>query len=398
MNVVVTKTGFFTRLKNSVVGILIGIVAVLGSMWMLGWNEFRTVKERKGLDQASSIVQAAALDRIDPNLDGKLVYLSGRAETASGTLDAEFQLQRDALALFREVEMYQWAEKKTTRTEKNVGGGETTTTTYSYSKKWSDDPIDSNSFNDSSHRNPGTFPITARSILADDAKLGAYGLTDGQIGAIGGRQEVPVSAFDEPLLADGWKPTAGFVFRGNNPQSPDVGDLRLRFTEVPPTQISLVAAQTGGSFTPFLTSYKTSIDLLETGAVSVKDMFEHAHSANSALGWVLRGIGFAVMWLGFAMTLQPLRVLADVIPPIGRLVGGIGGMLSFLLAAMLSALTISIAWMFSRPLMVLSVLTVGIGVVMLIGQLRGGSAAKNQPAVMPPAAPPPPPPPPPRAF
>src|SRR4051812_44070939 len=42
--------------------------------------------------------------------------------------------------------MYQWKEDKKQETQDNLGGGQTTTTTYDYTREWSDDAINSSEF------------------------------------------------------------------------------------------------------------------------------------------------------------------------------------------------------------------------------------------------------------
>ena len=44
-----------------------------------------------------------------------------------------------------------------------------------------------------------------------------------------------------------------------------------------------------------------------------------AQADNTALTWILRVGGVALMWLGFTMLFKPLVVLADVLPIAGRL-------------------------------------------------------------------------------
>jgi len=56
------------------------------------------------------------------------------------------------------------------------------------------------------------------------------------------------------------------------------------------------------------------------------------------------------------MIFKPLSVLADVIPFIGTLVGGATGIVAFLLAGAGSLTTISIAWLYYRPLIAIPLL------------------------------------------
>ena len=55
------------------------------------------------------------------------------------------------------------------------------------------------------------------------------------------------------------------------------------------------------------------------------DMFQHAQDVNKMITWLVRLGGFLLMWIGVAVILKPLSVLADVVPLIGSIVGfGVG--------------------------------------------------------------------------
>jgi Transmembrane protein 43 len=85
-------------------------------------------------------------------------------------------VEANAVKLKRKVEVYQWEEKSESRSTDNYGGSETTTTTYTYSKKWSDRKIDSTSFNDATnYSNPVVWKY-------DPATKEASGVTLGDIG------------------------------------------------------------------------------------------------------------------------------------------------------------------------------------------------------------------------
>ena len=64
-------------------------------------------------------------------------------------------------------------------------------------------------------------------------------------------------------------------------------------------------------------------------------MFEMAQSRNRVLAWLLRLGGFLATLFGFSAILAPVRVLADVVPLFGRLVGAGIGFVAFILAAVL---------------------------------------------------------------
>ncbi len=66
------------------------------------------------------------------------------------------------------------------------------------------------------------------------------------------------------------------------------------------------------------------------------------------------------------MLVRPLRVVADVLPFFGNLVGMASGLIMFLVAGVVSTVTIAIAWLFYRPLLGIGLLVVAGGLVALI--------------------------------
>jgi hypothetical protein len=96
-------------------------------------------------------------------------------------------------------------------------------------------------------------------------------------------------------------------------------------------------------------------------------MIRTEQSSNARLTWILRLVGFVVMALGIGLVLNPLKVLADVVPFIGSIVGFGVGVIAFLLAAVLSLITIALSWIAVRPVLGISLLAAaGIGIIALV--------------------------------
>ena len=92
-------------------------------------------------------------------------------------------------------------------------------------------------------------------------------------------------------------------------------------------------------------------------------------------------MGFVLMFMGIALVLRPLSVLADVLPILGNIVGAGTSLIAGLVATVLTLLTISIAWLFYRPLLGIALLVVAVGLTYLIRtKLRGSGGAQAQPA------------------
>ena len=110
-------------------------------------------------------------------------------------------------------------------------------------------------------------------------------------------------------------------------------------------------------------------------------MYNMAHSDNKFWTWIFRGVGFFVMFLGLSLFFKPLSVLADVVPFIGSLVGAGVGIICFLLALVLSSLTIAIAWVVVRPLVGIPLLIVaGVATFFIGKKMKAAKAATPTPA------------------
>src|SRR5438270_12574653 len=115
----VTTTGWLQRIGQSFVGALIGILLVIGSIVLLWWNEGRAVDAIRALDQGARQLVEANATAVDPANNNKLVHLSGAMTTRAPARDTVFGIGGDdLLRLKRTVEMFQWTEQKSTRSQK----------------------------------------------------------------------------------------------------------------------------------------------------------------------------------------------------------------------------------------------------------------------------------------
>jgi hypothetical protein len=87
------------------------------------------------------------------------------------------------------------------------------------------------------------------------------------------------------------------------------------------------------------------------------------------------------MWIGFMMLVRPLKVVADVLPFAGELVGFASGLIMLLVAGAISFVTIGIAWLVYRPVLGVTMLVIAGGLVFLI--VKKKKQAKAMIPVMP---------------
>lgn len=369
---------WFSRLKNSMAGIVVGLMLIVGMIWLLFWNEGRTIREEHALAEGAGLVVSVDSASVDARNEGRLIHVTGPVTTSSPLFDPIFGVRAEGVRLVRKVEMYQWKEEALSETVTKAGGGEETTTTYSYSKAWADTPQDSSRFQVvAGHENP-PMQIRGQRFQQSEAKLGAFVLDENILDRIGGEQ--PLTLTREQLTAIGVAfggRLASLVengaYIGITPTSPEIGDYRISYTVAPLGAVSVVARQAGGGLEPYPTTIGNEILLVENGAVTADQMFAAAEAQSAAWKWVLRGVGLVFLFVGFTFVAAPLGVLADVVPPIGRLVRLGTVLLAVLLTTVTGALAVAIAWFWYRPLLAIGVMALGAAVAAAIvglGRLR----------------------------
>ena len=338
--------GFFSRILNSFVGILLGPVLVVGAIVLLSWNEGRAVQAAVGLADASKRVVEAPADAVSAGNEGKLVHVVGAAEAGGPIEDSDLGLSfAGQVAIDRTVEMYQWKEKKDEKTQDNTGGSQTTTTTYTYTRGWSDAPADSSSFkHPEGHENPA-MAFASRRYAASGAQLGGFALDETTLGL------VDVSNPLRAAAPQGWMQGNGGLYKGHDESTPAIGDLRVHYTSLPSgTTMSVLAEQSRGGFAPFTTSNGYRIHLAQIGNAPAELMIGERKKAEALMTWILRGVGAFVVFAGFALFLGPIATLASVLPLLGSLVRGATSAFAFVLAIPVTLATIAIAWIAFRPL------------------------------------------------
>ena len=372
---VTTTESWGSRLGDSIKGVIAGLVIFVLGFPLLFWNEGNTVKTRKALEEGEgATVSLESNAKVDPDMDGRLVHISGRADTQDTLSDATFGVSLKAIRLERQVEMYQWEETSHTTEKKNLGGSVTKTTTYEYKKIWTDRVIDSSSFVEAGHDNPGCKEFADERQEAANVSFGAFRLSEWQISAIGRAQKYvlpqdyscPVPRCQvqgSTIYIPNTATRSNELNRRNAVAEPRIGDMRVTFYAVLPHDISLVAKQKGDTFVAYVAKNGKKVQLLSDGVQDAAEMFADAQSANTVLCWLVRILGFTMMFGGIKAVLKPISVLADVLPILGDIVGIGLGVVAFAVAMPCALVTIAIAWLFYRPVTAAILIAVAAGIV-----------------------------------
>ena len=279
------STGWFSRIGDSIKGILFGLLLVIAAFPVLFINEGCAVKTRKTLDQGNKEFVHVDPTAIDTANEGKLLHLTGKAITKSTLEDPQFQVKTEALKLKRDVEMYQWKESQSTKTKKKLGGSEEKTTTYTYDKVWEKGRIDSSNFNKSSEHSNPTPSVTPQTWTANPITVGAFTLNKGLISQINEFTPVQIEPHENIKPTTEGLPNLqlfnGQYYSGKNPSNPQIGDLRISLLKVNnATGVSIIAQQVGSSFEPFTGKSGSTIEMLHIGDHSAAAMFADAQKSN----------------------------------------------------------------------------------------------------------------------
>jgi len=394
-----TTQSYGSRLGGSLKGMLTGLIMFVAATALLWWNEGRTVKQSDAIkDAEKAFVEMENPKKIDPALDGELVYACCLAETADTLVDQLFGIKANAINMVRKVEYYQYVESAKSKSEDKLGGSRETTTTYTYKADWCNSPINSSEFRDPAYQGKNTIlaNIENEAWEAENVSFGAYTLPEFVIASLYADEKLNLS-IDENKLKE-WEKNlapkasneapaeavkdsavvkndsievpsmtyeteyihvgANQIYLGKNPASPQIGDIRIEYTVCSSTKCSLIAKVKGNTFARYKTDNGKMFSLVQKGAVESDQMIQNAKDANNAMKWVWRILGLLLIYIALRMLLAFPETLLKVVPILSTILGTGVGIICILLTIIWGGLIIAIAWLFYRPILSICILAV----------------------------------------
>lgn len=380
-----TYTSWFGRMKKALVGLIFGLLLLVVSIGVLFWNEGRAIQTYRALvEGAANVVSVDGAIR-DPANDGKLIHISAAVTVDGVPRDDMFGIAADkAVGLARSVEMYQWVESSESKTEKKLGGGEETTTTYSYQKEWRSGRVDSSRFKQAGdHTNPDNMPDNS-TFVADAAHVGAFSVPANMVADIGERRAITPTDADSATAATQLsanrpvKRDGQVLYVGQSSTDPAIGDLKISFQRIDAKEASFVGKQHGDALVAYVSKNGRDIFLSASGDADAASMFQSAQSENTVITWLLRLVGLIAMFIGFVMMFSIFGVLADIIPFVGSIVSFGTTLFAFVLTLLLGAVVIAIGWVAYRPLVAIGILVAaGIVAFLLVRRRRSAVVARQ---------------------
>ena len=423
---IVDNPSWAQRLGSSFKGVLVGLALFVAGFPILFLNEGRAVDTARRLKEGAGAVVDVPADKIDDANEGKLVHVSGKADTQDVLSDDVFGVSTTALRLTRTVEVYQTVEHAET---KRIKEGDKTreVTTYTYSNEWRGSPVNSAEFHDASKRAanpPAAMPYSNLDRIAPNVTLGAFKLSETDVKRIGGKKpfefpadfKVPatlpngqfqngifyvpystapaaapvttprVSPGMSPLLAAAQAATnvsaavanaAATALTGGRAVAvaPVPGDVRVMFSVVKPHDVTIVEQQTNGTLAPWAASDGETLSFVRDGIVPAAKIFADAQSMNSKITWLLRLVGLLVMYFGLKKVLGPIDTLVDVIPILNGIIAMGTSLVAGLVSGACALITIGVAWIFYRPWIGIPLVVGGLALLVTVFMKKRKAAA-----------------------
>ncbi len=361
----ISSQGFFSRLLNSLLGTLVGILFLVGSVVVLFWNEGRAVQAARALSSGQRQVTEANVGTVNAALDGTLVHATDTLSAAAGARDPTFRVgDNNWVRLRRKVEMFQWQEQRRSNSHESVGGTKTTEVAYEYHTAWAENPNDSSHFrHPEGHENP-PMPLRGEIFNGREIRLGTYRVSDTVLETISAFQ--PISVDGSATEPAGYRREGGGFYRGaGNPAAPAVGDVRVTFSGVAQQTVSIVAGVSSGTLDAYRATNGYQIAVGKPGVVPASALFEGVKHQEDLRTWIFRGVGWMLMLFGFVLVGGPVVTLLAFLPLLEGMAQAGVFLIAVTLSIPLTLLTIAVAWFGHRPLLSLA-LGVGAAVVFLL--------------------------------
>lgn len=283
--------------------LLLGLVLVIAGLVVVASGEWAQRDVVRSLDAMGGEIVDVVTGSDLQDLDGRLVRAQGKLSVDRPARDRQFGVVVDTARLTRTVEMQQWREIK------DRNGNAT------YVRNWFDRPIDSSQFEQpAGHDNP-PFPFHSASFDGGDPMLAGL-LLDPKL-----RQNLPGKVAVAPNfstlpanLTASFRLADGKLWSNMHPGSPNLGDLRLSWSQQSVRELSIVARVEYRVLTPAPRLPPPGYVLM-VGDVPLNTMMPGLPELPGTTWlWRILGLGLAILgaWLTLAawQRQQPQALLA----------------------------------------------------------------------------------------
>ncbi len=335
--------------KNIFGTAILGFIILIASIFALFINEHNYVNAIKIANFAEKNAIIVSANDLNPSNDNKLIFTNGSAYSQELLTDSIVRIP-NAIALFRDTEIYQWEEIRKHRDNNKIS--------YTYRKTWSKNLINSDNFESSAYKNPKKMKYEPKNIYAHNIGLGKFYLSEEIIKNINS-----ISKITQLPYNSNFKIYNGFYFTGNDYDNPKIGDQKLSYSYIPSgIKLSIIAKQSGNHLENMNSKYG-DFSIVMNGEKDLKTMISDYKKNLTNNTWLIRGISLLFLFLGLNLIIQPIVNLGNTIPILGELTQMAAFASTLIITIALGTLIISLAWLLFRPeiaipLIIISILTI----------------------------------------
>jgi hypothetical protein len=158
--------------------------------------------------------------------------------------------------------------------------------------------------------------------------------------------------------------------------APEIGDIRITYTVLPnPIENAIIFGNLDAqskTITPHIGKKESKLyRIFDTDRASAIALMSSEHKM---IAWILRIVGFLLMWIGLSLLFGPISTLLDVLPIFGTISRTLIGGICFLVALLLTSVTIIISMILHNPIvLIVSLLAVVGGIVWYMKSRRAAT-------------------------
>jgi hypothetical protein len=206
-------------------------------------------------------------------------------------------------------------------------------------------------------------PYEKTTAEAKELKVGVYKLSSAFNSKISANKTY--NGLEDAKVPEGYKVYNSYITNSEEPDSPQVGDVRISFNYADYTDVTVMGKLNWDTIVEYTTKEKTNITYFIDGTHDGAYIISSIEKGNKFMKWVLRLIGTILIIGGIASLFGPLTTLSSYVPILGKLVSGATGIISIFVGLAISLVVIAISWIIFRPLLGIALLAIAILLVFL---------------------------------
>lgn len=344
----VRRQSYGNKIVSSLIGAVLGVIMFLGSFVVLYINEGRENLGRIA-GQATEVTQSSQAQAKE------LICLKGKLDAENYAKDT-YLADSNYLYISRIVEMYAYVETEHREERDNLGGSTTIRETYTYELKWTSNPSKSTTYKGDSNERPTISNETQYNAWIDNKPhTGTQKATNMYIGDYSVNNSVQLTGMTNLNIQDNNTDLTtlensvvygNYIYKSNEgeivPSSPKLGDVRINYKALKADDSGIIfgAFSDENTISAFITPKNKTLLRYFSGVDTKDEAVAIMEKEHKTMTWILRVVGFLLMFLGLVAMTGPLTKFLSVIPVFSRISGFIFGVIAFFIALILTTITV----------------------------------------------------------